>query len=168
MATLTPEEILLYLQTTAIPEIVSQGAKIQAAIDAMSAFTTAANNQSNVLGNFFSSTPKDVTLPDGRIAPNIEKWKTIQLKGDAFRFADFTPAQLASLKADNRSAQLWSGAVKNGAVTLSPSLANYRLVVVELSLDASTTATMAATRKTAVILVSSLNDGLKQPLITVV
>ena len=168
MATPTPEEILLYLQTTAIPAIASQGAKIQAAIDAMSAFTTAANNQSNILGDFFSSTAKDVILPDGRTAPNIEKWKDTQLKGDAFTFADFTPAQLASLKADNRSAQLWGGTVKSGAVSLSSSLANYRLVVVELSLDASTAATRAATRRTAVILVSSLNDGLEQPLITVV
>lgn len=165
---MTTEQIISDLYNNAIPAIVEQGRKIQAAIDAMSAFTAAANSQSNILGEFFSATPKDVTLPDGRIAPNIEKWKTTQLKGDAFTFADFTPAQLAALKADNRSIQLWGGTVKNGAVTLSTSLTAYRLVVVELSLDASTTTSRAETRKTVVALISSLGDGLEQPLMTTV
>ena len=124
----------------------------------------------SLLGDFFSATPGDVTLLDGRVVPNLEKWKAAVplLKGDPFTYADFTPAQLTALRVSNNSAQLWAGLVKTGAVILSSPITDFKLIVVELSLDASTAATMAATRRTAVILVSSLNSGLKQPLIILI
>ena len=96
----------------------------------------------SLLGDFFSATPMDVTLLDGRVIPNVEKWRA--------------------------AAPLWTGAVKTGTTILSQPITDFKVVVVELSLDASTAATKAATRRTAVILVSSLNDGLKQPLTTLV
>ena len=124
----------------------------------------------SLLGDFFSATPMDVTLLDGRVIPNVEKWKAAVplLKGDPFTYADFTPAQLAGLMVNNGAASLWTGAVKTGTTILSQPITDFKVVVVELSLDASTAATRAATRRTAVILVSSLNDGLKQPLTTLV
>lgn len=103
----------------------------------------------SLLGDFFSATPMDVTLLDGRVIPNVEKWK-------------------ATVPLLNGAASLWTGAVKTGTTILSQPITDFKVVVVELSLDASTVATMAATRRTAVILVSSLNDGLEQPLITLV
>ena len=103
----------------------------------------------SLLGDFFSATPMDVTLLDGRVIPNMEKWK-------------------AGLMVSNGAASLWTGAVKTGTTILSQPITDFKVVVVELSLDASTAATRAATRRTAVILVSSLNDGLKQPLTTLV
>lgn len=124
----------------------------------------------SLLGDFFSATPGDVTLLDGRVVPNLEKWKAAVplLKGDPFTYADFTPAQLAALSVSNNSAQLWAGLVKTGAVILSSPITDFKLIVVELSLDVSTPATAAATRRTALILSSSLSSGLKQPLITLI
>ena len=124
----------------------------------------------SLLGDFFSATPGDVTLLDGRVVPNLEKWKASVplLKGDPFTYADFTPAQLAALRVSNDSAQLWAGWVKTGAVILSSPITDFKLIVVELSLDVSTPATAAATKRTALILSSSLSSGLKQPLITLI
>lgn len=124
----------------------------------------------SLLGDFFSPTPGDVTLLDGRVVPNLEKWKAAVplLKGDPFTYADFTPAQLMALRVSNNSAQLWAGLVKTGAVTLSSPITDFKLIVVELSLDVSTPATTAATKRTALILSSSLSSGLKQPLITLI
>ena len=124
----------------------------------------------SLLGDFFSPTPWDVTLLDGRVVPNLEKWKAAVplLKGDPFTYADFTPAQLMALRVSNNSAQLWAGLVKTGAVILSSPITDFKLIVVELSLDVSTPATAAATKRTALILSSSLSSGLKQPLITLI
>ena len=105
----------------------------------------------SLLGDFFSPTPGDVTLLDGRVVPNLEKWKAA-----------------VPLPISNGSAQLWAGLVKTGAVTLSSPITDFKLIVVELSLDVSTPATAAATKRTALILSSSLSSGLKQPLITLV
>ena len=124
----------------------------------------------SLLGDFFSPTPGDVTLLDGRVVPNLEKWKAAVplLKGDPFTYADFTPAQLMALRVSNNSAQLWAGLVKTGVVILSSPITDFKLIVVELSLDVSTPATAAATKRTALILSSSLSSGLKQPLITLI
>lgn len=124
----------------------------------------------SLLGDFFSATPMDVTLLDGRVIPNVEKWKAAVplLKGDPFTYADFTPAQLAALMINNGSVQLWAGVVKTGMVMLSRPIADFKVVVVEFSLDVSTPTTAAATRRTALMLSSSLNDGLRQPLITLI
>ena len=120
----------------------------------------------SLLGDFLSATPGDVTLLDGRVVPNLEKWKAAVplLKGDPFTYADFTTA----LRVSNNSAQLWAGLVKIGAVSLSSPITDFKLIVVELSLDVSTPATAAATKRTALILSSSLSSGLKQPLITLI
>lgn len=104
----------------------------------------------SLLGDFFSPTPGDVTLLDGRVVPNLEKWK----------------ASVPLLS--NNSAQLWTGWVKTGAVILSSPITAFKLIVVELSLDVSTPATAAATKRTALILSSSLSSGLEQPLITLI